>query len=315
MYSREISEKSQIGITMIIGMLGIKRDKYYNWVQRLGNENNHNGQQPKQHWLTPEEKKAIIDFARKYILTNQYYLADGYRRITYNGIDANVFACSPGSVYRVLSKAGLLSKWRNKKNSSKGSGYNQPLEPHQEWHTDIKYINYKGTFLFFISIMDGYSRYIVHHEIRTSMTEFDVELVVQRALEKHPRKKPRIISDNGSQYISKDFKMYLKEVGLQHTRTSAAYPQSNGKIERFHRSLEQECLRPSSLINIDDARSQVDKYVDHYNNCRLHSALFYLRPVDFLNGNVDDLIKIRQDKIDEAQVNRSVYWDMKKIAG
>jgi transposase InsO family protein len=295
-------------------MIGIGRAKYYDWAKRLGSENNSNRQLPKQHWLTPEEKQSIIEFAKRYITINQYYLSDGYRRITYNGIDANVFACSPASVYRVLSKAGLLSKWRNKKSSKKGNGFNQPLEPHQHWHTDIKHINYKGTFLFFISIIDGFSRYIVHHELRTSMTEYDVEMVVQRAIEKYPDKKPRIISDNGSQYISKDFKIYMKEVGLQHIRTSTAYPQSNGKIERFHRSLEQECLRPGSLINLEDARQQVDKYVDYYNNNRLHSALFYLRPVDFLKGNVDELLNIRQEKLDLATVNRSIYWRESNIA-
>jgi len=293
-------------------MLGINRTKYYSWVQRTGLTNNHNGQMPKQHWLTPEEKNTIISFARRYIGTHQYYLNDGYRRITYMGIDANEFACSPTTVYRVLSRAGLLSKWNRKRSSSKGMGFIQPLEPHQQWHTDIKFINFQGTFLFFIGVMDGYSRYIVHHELRTSMTEYDVEIAIQRALEKHPDKKPKLITDNGSQYVSKEFKSYLKEVGLQHIKTSVHYPQSNGKIERFHRSLEEECVRTSSMINIDDARKQIEKYVDHYNNHRLHSALFYLRPVDFLSGNVDALLKERQDKLDKANNDRIKYWESKK---
>lgn len=293
-------------------MLGINRDKYYQWEKRSGTENRHNGQQPKQHWLTPEEKQSVINYARKYIDSHEYYLQDGYRRITYMGLDENIFACSPTTVYRILSKVGLLSKWKKKRNTSKGLGFIQPLEPYKEWHTDIKYINYKGTFLFFIGIMDGYSRYIVHHELRTSMTEFDVELVLQRALEKYPGKHPKLITDNGSQYISKDFQVYLKEVGLQHVKTSLSYPQSNGKIERFHRSLEEECVRTTSMINIEDAREQITKYVNHYNNRRLHSALFYLRPVDFLNGNVDELLKARQEKLDKAADNRVKYWESKK---
>ena len=295
-------------------MIGIQRSKYYEWRNRLGVENNHNGKLPKQHWLTPDEKNVIIEYARKYIHSHQYYLQDGYRRITYLGIDENVFACSPSSVYRVLSKAGLLSKWKNRKHSNKGKGYNQPLEPFKEYHTDIKYINFKGTFLFFISIMDGYSRYIVHHELRSSMTELDVEVVLQRAMEKYPDKKPKLITDNGSQYISKDFQNYMKEVGLQHVRTSPSYPQSNGKIERFHRSLEEECIRTTSMINLEDAKEQIDKYVHHYNNHRLHSALFYLRPVDFLTGDVDNLLKERQNKIDMAAEKRANYWDRKKVA-
>jgi len=131
-------------------------------------------------------------------------------------------------------------------------------------------------------------------------------------LEKYPGKKPRLISDNGSQYISNDFREYLKEAGLQHVKTSRSYPQSNGKIERYHKSMEEECLRTSSMINLEDAREQVARYVDHYNNKRLHSSLFYLRPVDFLNGNVDELLKARQDKLDKATENRRKYWEAKK---
>jgi len=298
----------------MIKMTGISRVKYYNWRKRLGMENSHNGSVPKAHWLTPEERQAIIDYARNYISSNSYYLKDGYRRIAYMGLDENVFAVSPTSVYRVLSKAGLLNKWRGKHRSSKGSGYRQPDGPHREWHTDIKYINFIGTFLFFISVMDGYSRYILHHELRLSMSEFDVEITLERAREKYPDKNPKIISDNGSQYISKDFQQYLKEVGLQHIRTSPAYPQSNGKIERFHRSLEEECIRTKSMINLEDAKRVIAGYVNHYNNHRLHSALFYLRPVDFLTGNVDELLKIRQIKLDKATEFRILYWSNKQIA-
>lgn len=296
----------------MIGMLGIRREKYHDWAKRYGMENNHNGKIPKKHWLTPEEREAIIDFARTFIGSHQYYLHDGYRRIAYMGIDENRFACSPTTVYRVLSKAGLLQKWQGKTSNTKGKGFKQPLEAHKEWHTDIKYINFKGTFLFFISVMDGYSRYIVHHELRYSMNENDVEIVIQRALEKYPDKKPKIISDNGGQYVSRDFQIFLKEAGLRHIRTSPSYPQSNGKIERFHRSLEEECVRNTSMINIKDARNQIDAYVDHYNNKRLHSALYYLRPVDYLENNVDELLKIRQDKMDKAAEERRNYWEIKK---
>lgn len=310
-YVKDIVHKSHFKITNMIKLLGINKSKYYEWCSRYGQENKHNGEQPKRHWLTPLEQEAILDFAKSYILSHQYYLNDGYRRITYAGIDKNLFACSPTTVYRLLSTAGLLKKWKIGKTSSKGSGFKQPIKPHKHWHTDIKYINYKGTFLFLISIMDGYSRYIVYHELRSSMTEFDIEIVIQRALEKYPEHKPRIISDNGSQYTSKDFQLYMKEVGLKHIRTSPSYPQSNGKIERFHRSLEEECLRTTSMINMDDARNQVAKYIDHYNNERLHSSLFYLRPVDFLNGHVQELLKERQEKLDKAVEARQKYWEGK----
>lgn len=257
-----ISNKSHIPLYKLIGMTGISKGKFYEWKKRIGKENRHNGKIPKKHWLTPEERAAILNYARSKISEGTYFIKEGYRRLTYQMIDDDIVYCSPASVYRLLKKHGLLNRWNTNKKSSKGNGYNQPTKPHQEWHTDIKYVNFRGTFLFFIGVMDGYSRYIVHYELRSSMSEYDVELTVQRALEKHPDEKPRIISDNGSQYISLDFKEYIKQAGLQHTRTSVAYPQANGKMERFHRSLEDECIRKNSMVNLKDALQSMDKYVN-----------------------------------------------------
>jgi transposase InsO family protein len=219
-------------------------------------------------------------------------------------LDENVVAVSPSSVYRTLKKAGMLNRWNKVKTSSKGSGYKQPGMVHSEWHIDIKYVNFKGTFLFLISIIDGYSRYIIHYELRTHMQEHDVQLTMQRALEKYPSVKPRLITDNGSQFISKDFAEYMRQVGLQHIRTSVAYPQSNGKIERYHRTIHEECLQKKSLINLDDAKQQIFKYIEYYNKKRLHSSLNYLTPEDYLLGRVDERLSIRENKLESAAKNR-----------
>jgi len=85
------------------------------------------------------------------------------------------------------------------------------------------------------------SRYIVHWEIRESMTEAEIETIIQRARERHPDARPRIISDNGPQFIAKDFKEFIRICGMTHVRTSPYYPQSNGKIERWHKTLKGEC--------------------------------------------------------------------------
>lgn len=311
-YCTHIAAESQLNTGVLIEKLGISRSKFFDWRQRLGIANNHNGAIPKAHWTTPEETQAVINYARKHMSGNAFYLKDGYRRIAYMGLDEDIFALSPTTVYRILKKAGLLNKWHNR-SSHKGQGYIQPKKPHQEWHTDIKYVNYHGAFLFFIGVMDGYSRYILHHELRAQMTELDIEITVQRAHEKYPDAKPKLISDNGSQFIANEFKSYLKEIGLRHVKISPSYPQSNGKIERFHRTLEEECLRIKSLINMDDAEKQIAAYVDHYNEHRLHSALSYLRPVDYFKGNVDELLGIRQAKLDAATASRNTYWSEKKL--
>ena len=100
-------------------------------------------------------------------------------------LDEDVVAVSPSTTYRVLSKAGRLDRW-NPKPSKKGTGFVQPLRAYQHWHTDISYLNLGGTFYYLCSFLDGASRAVVHWEIRESMTEADVECILERAKERYP---------------------------------------------------------------------------------------------------------------------------------
>jgi putative transposase len=111
----------------------------------------------------------------------------------------------------------------------------------------------------------------VNWDVREAMTEADIEIILQGAKEKYPEARPRIISDNGPQFIAKDFKEFIRISGMTHARTSPLYPQSNGKIERWHKSLKGECIRPGTPLSLS-ARRLVRGYVDHYNNVRLNSA-------------------------------------------
>lgn len=110
-------------------------------------------------------------------------------------MDADLVAASPATVYRVLKKAGCFQRW-NRSESRKGQGFQQPLAPHEHWHIDISYVNVCGTFYYLISVLDGCSRYLVHWELRESMKEGDVEVVLQRAKEAFPEARPRIPSRN-----------------------------------------------------------------------------------------------------------------------
>jgi len=95
-------------------------------------------------------------------------------------------------------------------------------------------------------VLDGFSRFIVHWDLRPAMTEADIEIVLQAARELYPEAKPRIISENGPQFIARDFKEFIRIAGMTHVRTAPYYPQSNGKIERWHKSLKSECIRPGT---------------------------------------------------------------------
>jgi len=187
-------------------------------------------------------------------------------------IDADIAVCSPSSVYRVLKEAGRLDR-HTPKASSKGKGFVQPLVPHEHWHVDVSYINIAGTFYYLCSLLDGCSRFTVHWEIRESMTEADVEQIIQRAREKFPGVTPY-------------------------------YPQSNGKIERWHRILKEECIRPGTPLTLDDARRIVGKFVEYYNTIRLHSAIGYVTPQAKLQGREREIFAERDRKLEEARERR-----------
>lgn len=258
--------------------------------------NEHNGKIPRDFWIEDWERKAIIRFYHENPL-------EGYRRLTFMMLDQNVVAVSPATVWRVLNKEGLLRPWKPTL-SKKGTGFQQPLRPHQHWHMDVSYINISGTFYYLCSVLDGCSRYIVHWDIRESMTEADVEIILQRAKEKVPEAKPRIISDNGPQFIARDFKEFIRISGMTHVRISPHYPQSNGKIERWHQSLKRECIRPRTPLSVEDARRIVGGYVDHYNHVRLHSAIGYVAPRDKLEGRDKEIFAERDRKLDHAREQR-----------
>ena len=297
-FFRRWSEKTEIGVGKFITWLGIRSSKFYQWQQRYGRVNEHNGWIPRDFWLEPWEKEAIIQYHHEHPL-------EGYRRLTFMMLDGDVVAVSPSSVWRVLRNAGLLSRWKGKP-SLKGTGFMQPLQPHEHWHVDVSYINVSGTFYYLCSVLDGCSRYVVHWDLRESMTEADVEIILERAKEKYPEAKPRIISDNGPQFIARDFKEFIRVSGMTHVRTSPYYPQSNGKLERWHQSVKCECIRPLTPLTLEDARRLIQRYVDYYDGVRLHSAIGYVTPADRLVGRQAEIHAARDRKLEQARQLRQL---------
>jgi putative transposase len=290
------SESAGIAVACFLLWLGIGTSKWHNWKARYGKANEHNAWVPRDHWLEPQEKQAILDFHEQHPL-------EGYRRLTFMMLDADVAACSPASVYRVLKAAGVLGR-HNTKPSLKGTGFVQPLRPHEHWHVDVAYLNIAGTFYYLCSLLDGYSRAIVHWEIRQTMTEADVQTIIQRARERFPGVTPRIISDNGPQFVARDFKEFIRLCGMTHVKTSPYYPQSNGKIERFHRTIKGDCIRAETPLTPEDAQRVVARYVEYYNTVRLHSALGYITPRDKLEGREKAIFAERDRKLEQARERR-----------
>ena len=291
--------KSEITLKQMLGWLNMSSSKYYSWRDRQGQANEHNGQIPKETWLLEWEKEAIKAYALK-------HAQEGYRRLSYMMVDEDKVAVSPSSVYRVLKQANRLQRWDTTP-THKGQGFVQPTKAHQHWHIDIAYLNIAGTFYYLCSILDGYSRYLVHWEIKLQMTEFEVELILQRAREKFPEARPRIISDNGPQFIARDFKHFIRDCGMTHVRTSPNYPQSNGKIERWHKTLKSEAIRPKTPLTLNDANRVVDHFVTHYNTIRLHSAIGYVSPLDRMTGKDQSIQNMRQQRLVKAKLQRQLF--------
>jgi transposase InsO family protein len=168
-------------------------------------------------------------------------------------------------------------------------------------HIDFSYINVGGTFYYLCSVLDGCSRYVVHWELRETMKEADAELALQRARELFAQARPRVISDDGPQFVAKDFKEFLRQWQTTHVFTSLRYPQSNGKLERYHRTLKEQAIRPKTPLTLEDARNVVREFVEYYNHVRLHSALGYVTPKDRLEGRHLEIYNVRDQKLEAAR--------------
>ncbi|MCI0456428.1 MAG: integrase core domain-containing protein [Gemmataceae bacterium] len=295
-FVRSWSDKTEIPMTRFLPWVGIGTSKFYDWRGRFGKVNEHNAWVPRDHWLTDQEKEAIRTFARGHPL-------EGYRRLTFMMLDQGVVACSPASVYRVLKDAGLLAG-QTPGPTKKGTGFVQPVQPHEHWHVDVSYLNIAGTFYFLCSILDGRGRYLVHWEIREQMREIDVETILQRGREKVPGEHPRVITDNGPQFIARDFKEFIRVAGMTHVKTAPYYPRSNGKMERWYKTLKGDCIRQRVPLSPDDARRLVADYVAHYNDVRLHSSIGYVTPKDRRQGRHQHIGAERDRKLADARARR-----------
>jgi putative transposase len=243
--------------------------------------------------VLPEERTAVLDWALA-------HPKDGYRRLAWQMVDADVAYLSPASVYRVLRDADLLYRWKRRR--PLGGQPAPPTQPHERWHTDLMYLRIDGVFYFLVTVLDAYSRYVVHWELLTSMTALDVRRVVQAALEATGAH-PQVVTDNGSQFTGAEFRQLVRLFALEQIRIRTYHPESNGLLERFHRST-REALAATDLGNLSRARAVIARWIAHYNTERLHAALGYLSPAEYYQGNPATRPAERQQKLAAARQRR-----------
>jgi putative transposase len=297
-FLKRMNALTEITFGRLLQWLELCPRKFSHWRERYGKANEHNAQVPRDHWLEPWEKRAIIDFAQRHPL-------EGYRGLTYMMLDADVVAVAPTTTYRVLKAAGLIGRAKGRP-SKKGTGFIQPLAPHDHWHVDFSYLNIGGTFYFLCCVLDGCSRQVLSWDIRVAMREIDSEIVIQRARELYPEARPRIITDQGAQFKSREFKAFITLWQASHVMTSPYYPQSNGKLERFHKTLKEQAIHPKTPLTIEDAKRITGDFIDYYNTQRLHSAIGYITPADRLAGRQDQIHAARDKKLEAARERRKI---------
>lgn len=288
-----------------LAALGIARRSYYRWLREEAWARALPAEAVKPVQLfeaLPQEKEAVLNYARKHPELR-------HRELAWRMVDEDVVCLSASTVYRILKAANLVCPWRRRSKRRREED-EKATRPDQIWATDVMQVMIgEGTY-FVVTFMDEYSRYVVDFDLATGMDGLTVGAAAQAAIDTLskgedglPAAKPLIRSDNGSGYISKEFKVVLTENGLGHHRIKPHCPEENGLIERLHRTLRGE-LEGEELSNLLEAKKVFARIVRRYNEERLHSALGYLTPADYYRGNPGERYAARRAKLSQARHRR-----------
>ncbi len=286
--------------------LGIPPSSYYRWLrQEAWAREVKDGSPPRlvqAYEALEEEKEAVRRYACRHTELR-------HRELAWRMIDEDVAYVSPSTVYRILREANLVCPWR-RRTKRRREELEKAQRPNERWGTDLMYLRIGAGQYYLVTFLDEYSRYLVHWELLTDMGGVSVGLAAQTALDKEKNSwkgtktaPPEIRSDNGSCYVSREFREVLAQNGLSHQRIKPHCPEENGLVERSNRTL-REALEETELTNRQQAEDVLAKIIGWYNCQRLHRALGYLRPVDYYRGRPDELHEARRKKLAQARHRR-----------
>ena len=286
-------ERSGYSVKAILKIVGISRSWFYSQISFspiLDGRFNTLAVRDEDEWV-------VIGFKKQHPRMS-------FREIAYTLIDEDITYLSPSTVYRILKKHDLITPWKHPVWESTRPEHAK--SPDEKWQTDIMYVKIRDRFFYLIILIDEYSRYIVHHALLTTMDAASVSLEAQTALAKLRKSSiavPIIQSDNGSSFIAMEFKIVLKENHLTQKLIRPHTPEQNGIIERANKTM-RESLTTVILTDYEQAKSEISRIVEYYNNKRRHSSLNYLTPIQYYRGNPGEILKIRKSKIEKARILR-----------
>lgn len=310
-----IVTRSEIGVNKTLRELGIHKSTFYKWYH-LYQEKGEAGfffspNSSRRQWnsIPEEEQKLVIDVALEAPELSSRELA---HKIT----DEQGIFISESSVYRILKKSGLITAPSHILISAADEFKDKTSFVYEMWQTDFTYFKIVGWGWYYLStVIDDFSRYIVHWELCKTMKVQDVQRTVDRAIIKAGLKKgqvPKLLSDNGSCYVAGEIKTYLEEeYKMKQIHGRPAHPQTQGKIERYHRTMKN-VVKLHHYYSPEELIKALEEFVNHYNNQRYHESLQNLTPADVYYGRTDEILKIRQQIKQETIKRRKQYYQQNK---
>lgn len=309
-------EDSTLSANRTLKELDISRSTFYNWYRRY-QEDGYDGladkrPNPNRIWnKIPEPvKEEVVDISLEYPDKSP-------RELAWFITDTREYFISESSVYRILKLYDLITSPAYIVISARDKFKNPTKHVNELWQTDFSYFRIIHWGWYYLStVMDDYSRYILAWKLFTSMSTGDVKETLDMAVEKtgvtqvHVRHRPRLLSDNGPCYLSQDLKEYLNEKGIKHTRGAPYHPQTQGKIERYHRSIKN-IINLQNYYSPEELEKEIGAFVKHYNNNRYHESLNNLTPVDVYNGRDKKIISMRE-KIKQQTLKLRRLQNLKK---
>jgi putative transposase len=302
---------SELGVKRTLESYGIARSTFYecyqNYLEKGYEGLKPSGRTSKRQWnsIPEEQKDLVVGIALEHTELSSRELA---HKIT----DEQGVFISESSVYRILKQRDLIPAPNHYLLSAANEFKDKTEFVHQMWQTDFTYFKIIGWGWYYLStVLDDYSRYIIHWEICDSMKAEDVKRTVNKAIEKAKLKykaKPKLLSDNGSCYISNELKTYLREeLKMKQVHGKPMHPQTQGKIERYHRTMKN-VVKLNHFYHPEELVEALRKFVENYNNNRYHESLQNLTPADMYFGRSELILKKRKEiKMNSINRRRQLY--------